>query len=160
LQLTFLTQYENPALNRESSMAADTATLNKEEPTAWGRARREAHRVLCRTYDFHGCAICGIEIEAVLQAAHLDNDPGNNDPDNLAWLCPTHHWMTDHKLYPVTAVKMLRDHWEKTRAEPDHAAVMKDAGPKAAATRYSNAKNRRSKGQPELIEELISARKR
>jgi predicted restriction endonuclease len=120
--------------------------MNEEGVEEVGRLRRkkdEARSVLRRTYDFRGCAVCGIEIDSVLQAAHLDNNPSNNNPDNLAWLCPTHHWMTDHQLYPVEAVKMLRNHWEKTRAEANHAAVLKDAGAKAAATRFSNAAKRR-----------------
>ncbi len=113
------------------------------EPTA-ERNQAEAKRVLHRSYpNFRGCAICGIELDAVLQAAHLDNVSGNNDPDNLAWLCPTHHWMTDHGLYPIVAVKMMRDHWQKTGGVPDHSAVMKDAGAKAAKRRLTNAKRRR-----------------
>ena len=35
------------------------------------------------------CVICGRR--SPLQLAHLDHDPGNNDPDNLAWLCLNHH---------------------------------------------------------------------
>jgi hypothetical protein len=87
--------------------------MKQGESTTFGRQERkqqEARRFLRRTFDFHGCAICEIEIDPVLQAAHLDNNPGNNEPDNLAWPCPTHHWMTDHGLYPVTAIKMLREH--------------------------------------------------
>jgi hypothetical protein len=113
----------------------------------FSRKQTEARRVLKRAYRFRGCVICGVEIEAMLQAAHLNNDASDNDPDNLAWLCPTHHWMTDHRLYPVEAVKLLRAHWEERNAEPDHRAVMKDAGPKAAAKRKSNAPLRRAKGQ-------------
>jgi predicted restriction endonuclease len=107
------------------------------------RNQANARNVLRRSYKFWGCAICGIEIEAMLQAAHLDNDASNNDPDNLAWLCPTHHWMMDHCLYPVSGVKLFRDHWEATLGTANHKAVMKDAGPKSVETRRSNAEARR-----------------
>src|SRR5947207_954201 len=41
------------------------------------------------------CCICfGLKqdyCEKQGQIAHLDHDPGNNDPDNLAFLCFDHH---------------------------------------------------------------------
>jgi hypothetical protein len=57
------------------------------------------------------------------------------DPGNLAYLCGTHHWMYDCGLYPIDAVKLLRDHWQKTLGKPDHKPRMKDAGAKAARKR-------------------------
>jgi hypothetical protein len=118
-----------------------------------GRNQREARRVLlAHSARFHGCAVCGIELDAILVVAHLDNNPSNNDPDNLAWLCPTHHWMTDHKLYEVETIKALRDNWQVTAGRPDHGDVMKDAGPKsAAARRRSNAERRRAGPQQSLF---------
>ena len=79
--------------------------------------------------------ICGNSLAAVLTVAHLDQDPGNNAPDNLAWLCGTHHWMFDAALYPVEAVKLMRAHWQKTQGVPDHSGRMTDAGARAARTR-------------------------
>lgn len=41
------------------------------------------------------CCLCvgldGDESPKDGQIAHLDDDPSNNDPDNLAWLCLNHH---------------------------------------------------------------------
>ena len=71
----------------------------------------------------------------MLTVAHVDHNAGNNDPDNLAWLCGTHHWMFDAALYPIAAIRILREHWQKTQGRPDHAARMQDAGLKAALTR-------------------------
>jgi hypothetical protein len=71
--------------------------------------------------------------------AHLDQNGGNNDPDNLAYLCGTHHWMYDADPYPLEAIKLLRTHWQKTEGKPDHKARMKDAGAKAAQARKRSA---------------------
>jgi len=65
--------------------------------------------------------------------AHLDQNAGNNDPDNLAFMCQTHHWMFDAGLYPIEAIKLLRSHWQSTGGVPSHKARMKDAGAKAAS---------------------------
>lgn len=39
------------------------------------------------------CAICG---KASPQIHHIDEDPGNNDPDNLLPLCPNCHLLDQH----------------------------------------------------------------
>ena len=88
--------------------------------------------------------MCGLQLPAALTVAHLDQKPGNNDPDNLAYLCGTHHWMYDAGLYPIDAVKRLREHWQKTKGKPDHKGRMKDAGVKAALTRKKSAAARRA----------------
>jgi hypothetical protein len=103
------------------------------------RNQAEARRVLCEHYPFKCCVVCGLQIETCLTAAHLDQDPANNAPDNLAWLCQTHHWMFDAALYPIEAIKLLRAHWQVTEDVPDHSGRMKDAGPKAAKTRAQRA---------------------
>jgi hypothetical protein len=59
----------------------------------------------------------------------------NNVPENVAFLCQTHHWMFDAGLYPIEAIRLLRAHWQKTKGVPSHKARMKDAGMKAAQTR-------------------------
>jgi hypothetical protein len=69
-----------------------------------------------------------------LQAAHLDHNPGNNAPGNLAWLCPTHHWMYDAHLYSIDAIKLLQAHWQKTGGKPDHSDK-RPAAIKAGKTR-------------------------
>jgi hypothetical protein len=81
------------------------------------------------------CAVCGLQLATCLTAAHLDHNPGNNASDNLARLCPTHHWMYDAGLYPIEAIRLLQEHWQTVRGVPSHKARMKDAGAKAALTR-------------------------
>lgn len=108
------------------------------------RNQAEAHRVLNQAMPYRCCAICGLQVSTCLQAAHLDHGAGNNEAGNLARLCPTHHWMYDAGLYPAEAIRLLQDHWQKTRGVPDHRARMKDAGAKAALTRKRSAAARKA----------------
>ena len=108
------------------------------------RNQAEARRVANAAYPFRCCAVCGLQIATCLQIAHLDHNAGNNDPDNLARLCPTHHWMYDAGLYPVEAIRQLQDHWQSTEGKPDHKGRMKDAGAKAALTRKRRAAARKA----------------
>jgi hypothetical protein len=78
-----------------------------------------------------------------LTIAHLDQDSGNNDPDNLAWLCWTHHWMYDADFYPTDAVKRIRDRWQETKGVPRRLPMI-GAGLKAAATRKRSEIARRA----------------
>src|SRR5579859_5669557 len=91
-----------------------------------GRKTADAKRVCQAAYPFKCCVICGFA--AALDIAHLDQQSSNNDPDNLAWLCKTHHWMYDAGIYPVEIVKALRANWQLTRGIENHKARMKDAG--------------------------------
>src|SRR5690242_6854388 len=81
------------------------------------RKQGEAHKIAAARYQFRCCVVCGLQLPASLTVAHLDHRPGNNDPDNLAYLCGTHHWMYDAGLYPIDAIKMLREHWQETKGE-------------------------------------------
>jgi HNH endonuclease len=99
------------------------------------RKQSAARKAASAAYPFRCCVICGLQIEASLTVAHLDHHAGNNDPDNLAYLCGTHHWMYDCGLYPISAIKLLRAHWQETKGVPDHKPRMKDAGAKAARKR-------------------------
>lgn len=108
------------------------------------RHQTEARRVAREAYPYKCCCICGLRLATALDLAHLDQDAGNNVPDNLAWLCKTHHWMYDAGLYPVEAIKLLREHWQETKGTPDHSARMKDAGQKAALSRKRKAAARKS----------------
>ena len=114
------------------------ATRTKRSPAldaAVPRRQAEARKIAKQSYPFQCCVVCGLQLPSALTVAHLDHQPGNNDPDNLAWLCGTHHWMFDCDLYPIVAVKLMRSHWQATEGKPSHAGHMKDAGPRAAATR-------------------------
>lgn len=108
------------------------------------RNQAEAHRLLDQASPYRCCAVCGLQLSTCLQAAHLDHDAGNNEPGNLARLCPTHHWMYDAGLYPAEAIRLLQDHWQKTCGVPNHKARMKDAGAKAALTRKRGAAARKA----------------
>jgi hypothetical protein len=77
--------------------------------------------------------------------AHLDLQAGNNDPDNIAYLCGTHHWMYDAGVYPLEAIKLLRAHWQKTEGKPDHKPRLKDTGAKAARPRTRSASARKAR---------------
>jgi hypothetical protein len=82
------------------------------------------------------CAHCGFGIRDVLEVAHLDCDRSNNDPANLAILCPNCHKMYDLDLITIETIILMRDRpkvviWAKR---------MKDAGAKAAKTRLDRLK--------------------
>lgn len=100
------------------------------------RNTAEAYRIAGATYKMMLCVICGTR--QVIELAHLNQNPGDNDEGNLAWLCPTHHRMFDAGLYPERIVKELRAHWELTQGREDHTARMKGAGKRAATTRAQN----------------------
>lgn len=108
------------------------------------RRQGEARRVVAERYPYKCCVVCGTTFEPALAVAHLDHDAGNNDPDNLAWMCGTHHWMFDAALYPLTAVKALRAHWQEAKGVPDHSGRMKNAGARADRTRAGRAAARKA----------------
>lgn len=111
------------------------------------RARRnsvEARRNAAQAYPFKCCVVCGLQLAAALDVAHLDHDVGNNAAENLAYLCKTHHWMLDAGMYPVAAIRLLRSHWQQNHDKTDHSARMKDAGAAAALTRKRRAAARKA----------------
>ena len=65
------------------------------------RSQGEARRTARTAYPYPGCCICD---NRHVELAHLDHNPSNNDPDNLAWLCPTDHFRFDRGLIPSTAL--------------------------------------------------------
>ena len=62
------------------------------------RKQAAARRIAMGAYPFRCCVVCGLQIQTCLMVAHLDQNAGNNDPDNLAFMCQTHHWMFDAGL--------------------------------------------------------------
>jgi hypothetical protein len=117
---------------------------SSEAPETDARRSSEARRVAIAAYPFRCCVVCRLQMKTCLNVAHLDHHAGNNDPDNLAFLCQTHHWMFDAGLYPIKAIKLMRAHWQATKGVPSHQARMKAAGAKAAATRKRSASARRA----------------
>ena len=77
------------------------------------------------------CAHCGFGIKEVLEVCHLDCQRTNNAVENLAILCPTCHKMHDLNLIPTDTIIQIRDQERKVL----WSKRMKDAGPKALATR-------------------------
>jgi hypothetical protein len=112
--------------------------------TVHTRNQTEAHRVANVAYPFHCCAVCGLQVATCLQVAHLDQNAAHNVPDNLARLCPTHHWMYDVGFYPIKAIQLLQAHWQETKGIPNHKARMKGAGAAAALTRKHRAAGRKA----------------
>ena len=84
------------------------------------RRQSEAYRVAADKYSFRCCVVCGLQVPTCLTVAHLDHAPGNNDHDNLAYLCHTHHWMYDAG-FAAEAIELTRAHWQETKGEPNHA---------------------------------------
>lgn len=121
------------------------ARCSVTDPDGTYRRRQAlAYRVAREAYPFQCGVVCGLQVRTCLTVAHLDHAAGNNSPDNLAYLCQTHHWMFDAGLYPIDAIKLMRAHWQDTKGVPSHAARMKDAGPKAAQTRKRRAAARKA----------------
>lgn len=121
-----------------------TLTSDEPAPLPKGRMQAAARQAATKAYPFACCVVCGLQIPTCLTVAHLDHDPGNNAPENLAFMCQTHHWMYDAGLYPLDAIVLMRVHWQATQGVPSHKARMKDAGAKAAKTRRRRAAGRKA----------------
>ena len=56
------------------------------------------------------CCLCfglnGVQQQTRGQIAHLDNNPGNNDPDNLAFFCQPHHDEYDARYRQTKKLKI------------------------------------------------------
>jgi len=121
------------------------------------RKQAAARRVATAAYPIRCCVICGLEIPTCMTIAHLDHNAGNNEPDNLAFMCQTHHWMFDSGLYPIAAIRLLRAHWQETKGVPSHKARMKDAGAKAARSRKRSAGARKAWATRRKAREVTTA---
>lgn len=114
------------------------ATVADKPSAAVSGYRRQAllhYRKPLKEAYFHTCAVCGFGIQAVLEVAHLGQDRKDNTIENLAILCPNCHKMHDIGLIPREVVILLRDQ----KAAVNWGPRVKEAGPKAAATRKANA---------------------
>ena len=117
------------------------APPHSTEPTA-GSYRRRAllhHKQELPAGATLTCIVCGFGIEAVLEIAHLNQDRKDGKLENLAVMCPTCHKMYDIGLIPEDAVAAL----QKRSLQPNWKLRIKDAGPKAAATRKVVAAKKR-----------------
>jgi hypothetical protein len=73
------------------------------------RNRHNARRILGEPPPFECCAICGTQ--HAMTVAHVDHDGTNDAPDNLAWLCWSHHHIYDGGLYQREAIVLLQARW-------------------------------------------------
>lgn len=122
--------------------------------------RAHGARKACTLVHAPYCAICGLSLPMALDVAHLDQRAGNNDPDNLAFLCKTHHKLVDVGFYPVEMVKFLRDRWTALRDgvwKPDNKLYMKDAGADAALTRARRVAARKAVKTRQAKQAALSA---
>ena len=65
-------------------------------------------KIAKRTYKNHICVWCGYGNPSVLEVAHVDHDNKNHDPENLVFLCPTHHREYDIGLISTEMIKERR----------------------------------------------------
>ena len=117
--------------------------LNEPAAPILLRNQGEARRVAREHYPFVSCVVCGLEIKTCLTIAPLNHVAGNNDPDNLAYLCWTHHWMFDADFYPIETIRIMRQRWQETKAIPRRVPMI-GAGVKAAQTRKRSAAARKA----------------
>lgn len=96
-----------------------------------GRRKKVSDSVLTKVLasSARRCALCffldGDVKEKLGQIAHLDQDPGNSDEDNLAFMCLKHHSLYDsrtsqHKNYTLGEVKSARENLYKLVSENRH----------------------------------------
>lgn len=91
------------------------------------------------TFATRACGVCQ-RSEGRLERAHLDGNRTNNEPDNLAWLCPSHHkkhdyqhngrakrWSNGHVAVPVPVVSIesagFEDVFDVEMDDPGHNFV-------------------------------------
>lgn len=68
----------------------------KSHPNYNGTKSRYRERALA--YYGEQCIICGYGVRHILEVHHIDKDRSNNELNNLAVLCPTHHKETHHGI--------------------------------------------------------------
>lgn len=78
---------------------------------------------LLRTSNPVACAICGLDVAEILEAAHIMSDAtgGEASSANGRLLCPNHHKAYDHGMYEFDADKgHFKRVPDKPRVAPDH----------------------------------------
>ena len=129
---------EMPNLVEDKIGAA--STVQHLASPQYRNAALERYKKLVNGMSINVCIMCGFGIPAVLEVAHIDQNRGNNDVENLAVLCPNCHKMLDLGLIPQDVVRAMRTH----EAQPNWKLRMKDAGAKAGLTRKRSAAAKRA----------------
>lgn len=130
-------------LGIESRQGEEPLAVLADAVRPLARNQAEARKIAGKHYPFRCCVVCGLQIQTCLTVAHLDHEAGNNEPDNLAWLCWTHHWMFDANLYPIEAIKLMRGRWQETKGVPSRVGATA-AAKKAVRTRQRSAAARKA----------------
>jgi hypothetical protein len=87
------------------------------------------------THSGRRCCLCfGLHHDAGVkrgQIAHVDDDPSNNDPDNLAWLCLDHHaeWHARTRMTKGFKAAELKTHRESLYHAIEQGVLPDDDGP-------------------------------
>ena len=82
-----------------------------------GKAKREKYGIvsyvlIAQNHYVAKCIVCGFD--ELVDVHHIDNNRSNNDPKNLVFLCPNHHYLL-HRKYS-TSVQIcidtfIKEHW-------------------------------------------------
>lgn len=72
--------------------------------------KEDSYRSTCFLYHDKECVICGED--KIVDVHHFNEDKGNNSPENLIPLCPTHH-MYWHSRYKDEVYDKVVDYREK-----------------------------------------------
>ena len=85
-----LTQHQSGLC--EVHLRAQRKRVDDNRPNAHQRGYDTAHRAASQAARDRGqrCQVEGCRRSDV-HRDHVDGNPRNNDPDNIAWLCQTHH---------------------------------------------------------------------
>lgn len=67
-----------------------------EKHINWRGGARTYRDILRRKGDPVRCTLCLITDQRVLAAHHVDHNHGNNEPENLVWLCHNCHYLVHH----------------------------------------------------------------
>ncbi|MFZ0508201.1 MAG: hypothetical protein WBE80_13765 [Methylocella sp.] len=78
----------------------------------------------------------------------MDYNGGNNDTDNLAYLCQTDRWMYDAGLDPIKAIRLLRAHWQETKGVPSPQGADEGRGRESSTCPQAERQSAEGLGHP------------
>ncbi len=95
-------------------------------------------------YNNHVCVWCGYGNPKIVEVAHIDRKRNNNKPENLVFLCPTHHREYDTGLIDTKMV-IERRKFVETNPKANWSVLigkskeeLSEIAKKAVATRKRN----------------------
>lgn len=80
--------------------------------------KASGYRTTCFLYHEFKCVVCGED--KILEVHHFDEDKGNNEPENLVPLCPTHHQYFHSRFQGLIIDKIVEyiENWKNTNSGP------------------------------------------